>query len=184
MIPDPLHPAVVHFPIVLAILAPFFAVGAIWAIRRNVHPRKAWGLATAMLAALSLSSWVSLETGEDQEERVEDAVAAQPFHAHEEAAQAFLLMSGGVLAIALVGFAGGSIGRAARLAGAAGTLVLVGAAVRTGHTGGQLAYKYGAAGVYAQNAGASARPDGTPVGARATTGAESRERRRDADDRE
>jgi len=44
MLPNPLHPAVVHFPIVLALLLPIFAIGALWTIRRGARPRRAWGI--------------------------------------------------------------------------------------------------------------------------------------------
>jgi len=50
-IPSPLHPAVVHLPIALAVLVPAFAVAALWAIRRGARPLRAWGVATAMFAA-------------------------------------------------------------------------------------------------------------------------------------
>lgn len=148
MIPDPLHPAVVHFPIVLGVLAPFSALGALWAIRRGVATRKAWGLATALLAALSVSSWVAVETGEQQEDRVEDVVAHGPFERHEEAAEAFFFMTGAVLGVAVLGLMGGPVGRVARVAATIGAVVLVGAGARVGHSGGELVYRYGAASVY------------------------------------
>lgn len=182
MLPNPLHPAVVHFPIVLALLSPLVAIGVLWAIRRGGGTRRNWTFLAALLAALALSAWVSLETGEEQEERVEDAVAAQPLHAHAGAAETFLVLSGGVLAIALVGFAGGRIGRIARAAATAGTLVLAIAVVRVGHTGGQLAYRYGAAGLFAQNdAGSRAGAQETRPSTRSSV--PEREGRRDRDDR-
>lgn len=162
MIPEPLHPAVVHFPIVLAMLAPFFVLGALWAMRRGVATRKAWGLAAAVLAALSLSAWVAVQTGEQQEDRVEDVVAHAPFESHEESAEAFLLMTAGVLGVALLGFVGGPVGRVARVATAAGTVLLVAGVARVGYSGGELVYRYGAASAYTQTpvgqAGSEARP--------------------------
>ena len=47
MLPNPLHPAVVHFPIVLAVLMPLFVIGALWAIRRGAAPLRAWSLPLA-----------------------------------------------------------------------------------------------------------------------------------------
>lgn len=179
MIPEPLHPAVVHFPIVLGVLAPFFAVGALWAIRRGAAARKAWGVATAILAALTLSSWVAVETGEQQEDRVERVVAHAPFERHEEAAESFLMMTGAVLAVAALGFLGGRAGRVARGVAAAGSLVLVGAGVRVGHSGGELVYRHGAAAVYAESPGA--RGDLAPAEGPGS-GSVRRERRRDDGD--
>ena len=39
MLPDPLHPAVVHFPIVLTFLLPLAALGALWRARRSPGAR-------------------------------------------------------------------------------------------------------------------------------------------------
>lgn len=54
------------------------------------------GLATA----LAVSSWVAVETGEQQEDRVERVVGERPLHSHEEAAELFLLLSGGMVTYA------------------------------------------------------------------------------------
>jgi hypothetical protein len=65
MLPDPLHPAVVHLPMALAVLIPALA----------------------------------LETGKDEEDRVERVVSEDLIEAHEEAAERFLLLGGiGLLA--------------------------------------------------------------------------------------
>ncbi len=158
MLPNPLHPAVVHFPVVLVSLAPLFAAGALWAIRRGARPVRAWGLATAILAALFLSSWAAVQTGEAQEDRVEEVLADEDvMHVHEEAAERFLYLVGGVLAIGLVGFAGGRLGGSARVAATVGTLAALGAGLSVGRSGGELVYRHGAANAYVRNAAA----DGT-----------------------
>ena len=156
LLPTPLHPAVVHLPIALTLLVPVFAVGALIAIKRGAKVLRAWSIAAAMLGALSLSAWVSLETGEDQEEKVEAVVPEQAFETHEEAAQTFFVFSLVVLGIAGVGLVGGTIGTAARYTAALGTLGLVVAGYNVGHSGGNLVYKYGAASAYTQPA------NGTP----------------------
>lgn len=147
-IPTPLHPAIVHLPIALSILLPFFAVGALVAIRRGARPLKAWGITTALFAALTLSSWVAVETGEQQTDRVERVIAEAPIETHEEAAEAFLLFSLGVLGVAAIGLTSGKIGTVARVAGTVGALALVAAGYQVGHTGGKLVYQYGAAAAY------------------------------------
>jgi uncharacterized membrane protein len=60
MLPNPLHPAIVHFPIVLAFQLPIFALGALWAIRHGARFRRAWLVPVALSAALVLSSWVAV----------------------------------------------------------------------------------------------------------------------------
>jgi uncharacterized membrane protein len=148
MIPDPLHPAVVHFPVVLAVLLPIFAAGALWAIRKGARPARAWAIPLAVAAALSLSAWVAVQTGEAQDERVERVVAEAPLEAHEESAELFLTMSGVLLVVAAAGLVRGAVGRSARLAATVGAVALVVAAARVGHSGGQLVYRYGAAAAY------------------------------------
>jgi uncharacterized membrane protein len=148
LLPDPLHPAVVHLPIALALLAPLFAIGALVVIRRGARPLRTWPLVVAVLALLSLSAWASVETGEAADEQVEAVVADAPIETHEEAAEAFLGLSVGVLAIAALGLLGGRPGQVARLAGTVGALGLVIAGWRVGHTGGELVYEYGAASAY------------------------------------
>jgi uncharacterized membrane protein len=148
MLPDPLHPAVVHFPVVLMILLPLIAIGAWWAIRRGASPSRAWLFPVAGAAALALSSWVAVETGESEEERVEDLVAEQRLHQHEEAAERFLGLSAALFVLTAAGLARGGIGRAARGAATVGALALVAAGVQVGHSGGNLVYRYGAASAY------------------------------------
>jgi uncharacterized membrane protein len=148
MLPNPLHPAIVHFPVVLAFLLPFFVVGALWAIRRGARPRRAWTIPLAGSLALVASAWLSVETGEAQDERVERVVAEQPLSTHEELAEAFLAGSAIVTLVAAAGLIGGRIGQAARGVTVVGALVLVVGAALVGHSGGQLVYRHGAAAAY------------------------------------
>jgi hypothetical protein len=152
LIPNPLHPAVVHLPIAIAVLIPLVAIGALVFIRRGARPRTAWGLTVGLLAALLLSGWVSLQTGEQQEERVEDVVAERSIHTHEEAAEVFLVVTATVLVIGLAGLAPGRLGQAGRWAATLGTIGILGAGWNVGHTGGMLVYRDGAASAYTSGA--------------------------------
>lgn len=154
MLPDPLHPILVHFPIVLAVLAPLAAIGAIVAIRRGVAPRRAWSVPTLTLVALVVSGFITARTGEAEEERVEQVVAERPLESHEEAANLFVLAAGGVLLISLVGLARGTAGKVGRVAGAIGTVALVALGVNVGRSGGDLVYRHGAAQAYVTTPGA------------------------------
>jgi uncharacterized membrane protein len=180
-LPFPLHPAIVHFPIALSVLLPFFAVGAIWAIRRGTRPRLAWGVTTALFAALTVSSWAAVQTGEQQDERVEDVVAEAPIHSHEEAAEAFLMFSLGMLGVAAVGLVPGRLGSGARLLGALGSVALLGAGYQVGHSGGELVYQYGAASAYTTGGTVERAGDVVTEGGRERGAAPSA--RRDDDDR-
>jgi hypothetical protein len=148
MLPTPLHPAIVHFPLVLAFLLPLVAAGAVWSIRRGARPRRTWSIPVIATLMLVGSAWAAVETGEAQDERVERVVAEQPLSAHEEMAEGFLTASGVVALVAAAGLVGGMIGGIARVVTVVGSLVLVLGAVRVGHSGGQLVYKYGAASAY------------------------------------
>lgn len=150
MLPNPLHPAVVHFPIVLMLFLPVVAFATLWAIRRGANTRRAWAIPLGVAGLLTLSSWVSVETGEQQSERVERVVPDQPMESHEEFAEVFFMVSGGVLAVAAAGMLNGRIGRSARVIATLGAVGLAAAGIPVGHSGGQLVYKHGAAGAYAQ----------------------------------
>jgi len=172
----PLHPLIVHFPIVLAVLLPISIVVAIWAIRKGATARRVWAVPLALAAALALSAWVATQTGEAQEDRVERVVARGAMHGHEEAAERFLVLSGVLVLVAAAGLARGTVGRAARLVTAAGALGVVAAGVQVGHSGGQLVYRYGAASAYTDPSAGANREIG-----RANTDAVARRADRDDD---
>jgi uncharacterized membrane protein len=140
MLPDPLHPAVVHFPIVLMTLLPLAALGALWAIRRGSTPIRAWVAPTVLAGALSLSAWAALQTGQAQEERAEDVVGERRLEIHEEAGERFLVLSGVVFILTAAGLLRGVAGRGARAVATVATLGLLVAGYQVGHSGGSLVY--------------------------------------------
>ena len=151
MLPDPLHPVVVHLPIALAVLIPGFALVGTWLIYRNILPARSWILVVLLQIGLVGSGWVALETGEREEERVERVVAEDPIETHEEAAERFLVVAGlGILALG-AGLLPRSGGNLARVAGTVVTLGVLAAAFSVGHTGGELVYRHGAANAYSDS---------------------------------
>jgi len=168
MLPNPLHPSIVHFPVVLAFLLPLFVAGAIWAIRRGANARRAWMLPVAGSAALALSAYLAVQTGGAEGQRVERIVSEQTVESHEEMAEGFLAGSAVIVVVALTGLVGGVAGRVARVLTGVGAVALVALVVRVGHSGGQLVYRYGAAAAYtSQSPRASPERPGTELGARA-----------------
>lgn len=163
MLPNPLHAAVVHFPVVLAMLLPLVALGALYAIRRGARPTTAWGITSIVAGTLLLSAWASLQTGEAEEERVEEVVSERVIGGHEDAAQLFTGIVGGVLLLTIAGLAKGRLGSGARIAATVGTLAVVAAGVNVGHSGGQLVYRHGAGAAYATT-GAAAENGGGESG--------------------
>ena len=145
----PLHPLVVHFPVVLAVLLPISVVVALLLIRKGATARGVWSVPVAIATALAVSAWVATQTGESQEDRVERVVSKGALHGHEEAAERFLVLSGVLVLVTAAGLARGTLGRAARLVTAAGAVGIVVAGAQVGHSGGLLVYRHGAASAYA-----------------------------------
>lgn len=152
----PLHPLVVHFPIVLAILLPISAAVALGAIGRGTTPRRGWAVPLALAAALAASAFAATQTGDREEDRVERVVARGALHDHEEAGERFFVLSGVLFLVAAAGLLPGTVGRAARLLSTAGAIGLVAAAVQVGHSGGALVYRHGAASAYTTDSSAGA----------------------------
>jgi uncharacterized membrane protein len=156
MLPDPLHPAIVHLPIALAILIPGLALLGMILISKGFLPVRAWGFVVLLQVLLLGSGWLAVETGEDQEERIERIVAERHIEDHEEAAERFLFAAGlGLLALGtgLLPERAGTIGR---VAGVLVTFAVFAAGLSVGHSGGDLVYKHGAASAYVDARGASA----------------------------
>lgn len=176
--PQPLHPAVVHFPLVLAVLIPFVAIVALVLARRTAAPRRPWALVVIMAAGLALSAWVAVETGEQQEERVEAVVPESAISHHAAAAETLLWSSAALFVIALGGMASGRLGGAVRGVTVAGSVVLLLLAFRVGDSGGRLVYTHGAAQAYVSGADGMAPAFGP---GEATQGEEEREGRREVE---
>lgn len=164
-LPDPLHPAVVHFPIVLAVLLPPLAVLAFAAVHRRWLPLRAWAAVLALQVLAAGSGWLAEETGEHEEERVERVVGEGPLEEHEEAAERLVILLALGIPLAAAGLLGGRKGEAARVATLLLSLAAVGAAVVAGHSGGELVYRHGAARAYQDGA-----PSGDPAPTRRPDG--------------
>jgi hypothetical protein len=150
------HPKLVHVPIALGVLMPAVAGGLLLAWWRDWLPRRGWVVAIAMQAILVGSGMLALRSGEAEEERVEHVVAERFIEEHEEAAEAFVWASGGVLALMLAAFVLGARRAGLPVAAAAtlGTVLVLGLGYRTGQGGGALVYEHGAAGAYAASGSA------------------------------
>ncbi len=153
MLPDPLHPAMVHLPIALAILIPGFAILGIWLIYKEFLPPRSWSLIVLLQALLVGFGWLALETGEEQAERVERVVAEQHIEEHEEAAERFLILAGIGLLINAAGLLPRRNGSMGRVAGTLASIAVLAAGVSVGRLGGELVYKHGAANAYIGDAG-------------------------------
>ncbi len=148
MLPEPLHPAIVHLPIALAAILPLLAFAGLWAIRSAWLPRRAWSAVVVIAGLLLAGSWAALETGEDEEERVERVVAEHFIEEHAEAAELFTWLAVAVFLVTAGGLMAGRVGDVARVISLVLAVGLLAAGVRVGHLGGQLVYTKGAAAAY------------------------------------
>lgn len=164
-LPDPLHPVVVHFPIVFAVLLPWIALGVPLATSRGWLPRRAWAGVVLAAALVAGAGWMAEETGEDQEKRVEKVVAKDRVEQHAERAEHFVELAVVTALLATGGFLGGRPGRMARIATVVASLAVLGAVVLTAKSGGELVYKHGAANAYLPKPPALAPAKTSPMGA-------------------
>jgi hypothetical protein len=144
------HPKLVHVPMALGVLMPLIAGGLLLAWWRRWLPHRGWVLAVGLQAILVGTGILALRSGEIEEERVERVVVERFIEEHEEAAEAFVWASGGVLGIMVLAAAFGSRRPGLPLAAAAtlGTFLVLGLGYRTGQAGGSLVYEHGAASAY------------------------------------
>lgn len=111
-LPEPLHPAVVHFPIVLILMGAAVASAAVFLPRWHLP----W-IAAVLLGLGGIGAYVAVQTGDEEEEMVGKLppVAKQLLDAHEDWADRTQVVAGiaATLAIAAAGF-GTVIARNAR----------------------------------------------------------------------
>ncbi len=145
----PMHPKWVHLPMALSVLVPLFAAGLLLAWRRAWLPRRAWWVAVALQACLVLGAAGSMQSGEADEERVERVVPEEHIEAHEEAAERFTWVAGGVLALMLLCAVwparAEAQAQALALTAIIGAVAVAGLGYQVGRAGGELVYVHGAA---------------------------------------
>lgn len=144
------HPKIVHIPIALAVLMPLIAGGVALGAWRHSDGRRMWLGVVLLQAVLVGSGAIAMNTGEREEERVEQVVDESFIEAHEEAAEAFVWAAAAVLILMALALAlpKNPLRAAALLGGLVGTLVVFGLAYRAGEAGGALVYEHGAAQAY------------------------------------
>lgn len=157
MLPDPLHPAVVHLPIAIALLVPLVALFALAAARLGFVDARGWAFVVLLQAIGVGSGWLALETGEDQEERALKVVAERHIEDHEERGERLMWGASIALLAGAAGLARGRLGAAARPLAFVLSLGVAWLAADVGHTGGRLVYEHGAADAYTKEAARAPR---------------------------
>jgi len=154
--PSPLHPAVVHFPIVLLLLGMVVAVVAVF-LRRWHLPR----LAALILVGGALGAVVATVTGGEDEEMVDESSPGteQVLEAHEEWGESTRNVGIGAAVLAVAAALTANIrmvGRSLSVLAALVALVAGYSVAQAGHYGGELVYRHGAGVKTTGSIGASA----------------------------
>lgn len=137
----PLHPALVHIPLGVALIMPLVAAFLAWRLVKGA-PRAVWALVVVLQVVLVAGGFAAMRTGEDDEEKVEEVVGDDLIHEHEEAAELFVWTGVGTLVATVVPlFAPPATALLAVLL----SLAVAGLGLRAGHLGGELVYEHGAA---------------------------------------
>ncbi|HSP18238.1 MAG TPA: hypothetical protein VLQ79_01895 [Myxococcaceae bacterium] len=151
----PLHPAVVHVPLGLALIMPLLLGALLWAVLADRLPGRVWLLAVALQGVILGAAAVSLRTGEQEEERVEERVGEAQLEVHQRAAQAFTVAAGATFGAVMLAVLLRTRRRPFALAGMASVVLsvaMVGLGIQAGHRGGALVH--GSAGWIAPREGA------------------------------
>ena len=148
-LPSPLHPAVVHFPIVLLLFGAVIAVAAAFTKRWQLPQ-----LAAVLLVLGAIGTVVAVQTGERDGEIVGETPAIEALlDEHEEWAERTQIAA--VVAALLAAVASATtqwmetvrwqmVARGLRIATGVGALLAAWCVGQTGHYGGQLVYRHGA----------------------------------------
>lgn len=157
----PLHPAVVHLPLGIAFLMPFLVLTALVVAWREGPSRRLLAPLVLSQAILLVGAIVAKEQGEEDEEivehRVEAAGAERALEDHEDLANQFTAASGAVLVVLAAALVAPLPARRwTLLAGGAGTLLVTGLGLATGHAGGELVYVHNAAAPHVELAASGA----------------------------
>lgn len=141
----PLHPAVVHFPLVLSLLIPLSIV-AIVIFGRRVNSKPLWLTPAALAVGAALTAYLSMKWGGDDWEKVVAIVGEGPLGEHADSGQRFAYALYALAALTpVLGFVKGRVrlGVSCLCVGLGAIAVALG--VKAGHTGGQVVYEFGGA---------------------------------------
>ena len=146
----PLHPGLVHLPLGIVFILPILSLLFLFFLKKTFLNRNAFIFLVILHGLLCATSFVAMETGEDEEDKVEKIVEEYHIEEHEQKAEDFLISTIVVFIFTLIiyfipninFFIGGSLFLLIL------QFALIFMAYEVGHTGGELVYKYKAADSY------------------------------------
>ena len=145
----PLHPLIVHIPLVLSGLVPIVAGFLAFQTQKGRGSRKQWLVALALQAAIVIGVLIAIDTGGDEAGVVRSVVPRDAIHDHADAAHWFEYATFATLAlIAAATFLRDK--RAAIVGWIAAVVALVTCVIgiRVGHLGGKVVFEYDAPAAY------------------------------------
>jgi uncharacterized membrane protein len=148
----PFHPIIVHFPLALTFVLPLLILIFAMMIKKNKMSHQAWLIIIGLQVLTTATGYVALESGEEAEEVAERVVNKKLIHEHEERAEVFVGSTVIALVISVAAFfLRKEIQFLVKLAVCLISLLSCFLAYRTGESGGELVYRYGAASAYTQD---------------------------------
>ncbi len=145
----PLHPLIVHIPLVLCGLTPIVAGFLAWQTWRGRGSRRAWLVALALQLVIVGGVLIAIDTGGDEAGVVHSVVPRDAIHEHADAAHWFEYAT--ALTLVLVIAATALRDRRSAIAGGAAAviaLVTVAIGIRVGHLGGKIVFECDAPAAY------------------------------------
>lgn len=145
----PIHPMLVHLPLGLSLILPLLILIFLILIKLGKMDSKLWSIIIGLQLLLTFSGYVTITTGENEEEIVKEVVSKKLIALHETKAEMFVGASVITLVLSVGSF---FIDRKfqfkTHLTVLAASLFTVFLAFRAGESGGRLVYEHGAASAY------------------------------------
>jgi len=167
----PLHPSVVHFPIVLGFILPILALVFAFMIKKGKMQMSSWLIIVALSVLTVGMGYLSLETGENEEDRVEKVVDKVHIQKHEQYAEIFVGVAVvGMVISVLAFFLNVNLQFPIQLLTVLVLSVAAFFAYKAGSLGGELVYGHGAARAYSGENSESQNKESTQQGILPTPG--------------
>ncbi len=147
----PFHPLVAHFPLVLACILPVLAFVLAYMIKVEKMTPRGWLLIVGLQLVTTITGYIALETGENEEVTVQKVVEKSFIQQHESQAEVFVGATVVTLALAIGAFFVKKEFQFSLQLLVAAIGILTGYfAFQAGKLGGELVYVHGAGSAYAK----------------------------------
>lgn len=145
----PFHPLIAHFPLVLATILPVLVLIFAYMIKVDKMTPRGWILIIGLQLVTTITGYVALETGENEEATVLKVVEKSYVQAHESQAEIFVGTTVVALALAIGAFfVKKELQFTVQVVVAVVGILACYFAYKTGKLGGELVYGHGAGSAY------------------------------------